>query len=114
MLDASGGHISIDLLLRQIGYVFLAEVATVGCHPSGFGTTQVRLESLHHRFEFPLVVGLLADPSGNNHLAMAVNSRLTVIALLKGLGCSILHDPRLRIRKVVLSLPIGLLRGNLR
>ena len=70
---------------------------------------QVRLEFFYHRFELFLVVGLLADPSGYNHLAMTIHSRLTVIALLKRLGRTILHDPRLRVRKVVLSLPIRLL-----
>jgi hypothetical protein len=41
VLDPSSGHISINLLLRQIAYVFLAEVATVGGHLSGFGTFEV-------------------------------------------------------------------------
>src|ERR1019366_444313 len=108
VLEAPRGDMQIDTRYTFIGHIRLAEVARVGADLLRF-LFQIRHDLRDHGDQLHLVVGLLRNLGGHDHLRRGIDRDLRVIALHKAAFVgSIRHDAALRIGEVALSRAVRL------
>ena len=102
MLVPARRHVQINVFHLLIGHIRLAEVACVGADLLRF-LFQIRRHQRNHRQQLLLVVGLLRNLGGNDHLRRGIDRDLRVVALHKAAFVGpVRHDAALRIGEVAL------------